>query len=637
MNIKGESDIILLNDESITPTDDNGKGNTNVPLNNNIVDEENHLPLVANPSQTNGDSEDESRDPVDNNDNVVPKENNLPLVPNSESIESNADEINHASIPNNNHNSVISVQNHSSSVIQANSPFRVVPKPIAPADNSESEVSDVDDDSIVDAQDNSPLGSKPAQTDTDSDDKGEVSDPDDDGIVEEKNNFPLIDNPAKIGPAPVESVAQLEHDNESLVSVQNNPPSVPAQVDSENKFPLDSSNRLNEIETAANSGNKVNNPDKVNNLDDDKDNIVESTENLVPKPDQTDSNKGGEDGASDTNDDDNDGIADVNDNCAMVANPNQIDTDQDGQGNHSDPDDDNDGIADKQDNSPIAYNPAQTDTDGDGKGDANDTDDDNDNLVDNVDNCPNVANPNQIDSDDDGKGDACDEPCRLYAVHDEGVNDSQLITINPNTLEVRAFGAELPGYDIEALDIHPETNELYAASSDKSNNPGHLYQVDTQTGALTDLGSTGFKDIEALTFHKEGSLWAWAKGDGLILIEDGQGTLIVPSKVKIEGLTWNSDGNLLYVAQGTNLWVYDGERLEKACHLPRQTEALEMLSDNRLLIGVHAHKNILNFNVIDLATCDLVPGVGIPTDYDDVEGIAWPAKACAVEFTDDSL
>ncbi len=53
-----------------------------------------------------------------------------------------------------------------------------------------------------------------------------------------------------------------------------------------------------------------------------------------------------------------------------------------------------------------------------------------------------------------------------------------------------------------------------------------------------------------------------------------------------------------------------------------------MLPDNLLLLGVHGNQNILNFKVMDLATCDLVQGVGIPTKYDDVEGMASP-EACA--------
>ena len=71
---------------------------------------------------------------------------------------------------------------------------------------------------------------------------------------------------------------------------------------------------------------------------------------------------------------------------------------------------DEDGILTEVDNCPNVYNPDQADTDGDGQGDVCDvlTDSDTDQIADEVDNCPINANPNQIDTDGDGIGDACD-------------------------------------------------------------------------------------------------------------------------------------------------------------------------------------------------------------------------------------
>ena len=71
-------------------------------------------------------------------------------------------------------------------------------------------------------------------------------------------------------------------------------------------------------------------------------------------------------------------------------------------------DTDGDGINDGADNCPVVANADQLDTDSDGTGDACDTDDDDDGTDDGPDNCPLVSNSDQMDSDSDGVGDACE-------------------------------------------------------------------------------------------------------------------------------------------------------------------------------------------------------------------------------------
>jgi len=109
------------------------------------------------------------------------------------------------------------------------------------------------------------------------------------------------------------------------------------------------------------------------------------------------------------------------------------------EGVQDDDDDDNDGILDVDDNCPLVGNANQTDTDGDGLGDACDTDDDNDGILDTEDNCPLVANPNQEDADGDGIGDVCDDD----ADNDGVPNANDLCDNTPPGTVVDVTGCEI--------------------------------------------------------------------------------------------------------------------------------------------------------------------------------------------------
>ncbi|MCK6580098.1 MAG: thrombospondin type 3 repeat-containing protein [Anaerolineae bacterium] len=164
-------------------------------------------------------------------------------------------------------------------------------------------------------------------------------------------------------------------------------------------------------------------------------------------------------------DPDGDGIRNLVDNCMFVPNPDQQDSDLDGDGDVCDPqpyinpfaDGDNDYVANIDDNCPTVFNPEQEDADDDGRGDACDEppppppdetiDVDRDGIVDWRDNCPTTPNPDQRDSDKDRVGDVCDPTPLLGGINPDldgdGIPDSRdncPTVFNPDQRDINRDG-----------------------------------------------------------------------------------------------------------------------------------------------------------------------------------------------------
>ncbi len=227
--------------------------------------------------------------------------------------------------------------------------------------------------------------------------------------------------------------------------------------------------------------------------------------------------------------------------------------------------------------------------------------------------------------------------CQLYAVQDHGLNNSQIYTISPETFDVEPISVRYPKHDLEGLDTHPISDKLYLTSGNDSKKPGYLFSFDVETAELTEIGDTSFGDVPSIAFNSEGVLWGWVKDKGLITIntQSGQGTMVKEfPDVSIEDITWSNEGKYIYASEGTNLWVYEyaKQTATLACNnLPGETEALEMLPDDTLLLGIHGNKKVVKFKAFNVETCEITFDVDIPTSptVNDVEGIAWPMKACS--------
>jgi hypothetical protein len=236
--------------------------------------------------------------------------------------------------------------------------------------------------------------------------------------------------------------------------------------------------------------------------------------------------------------------------------------------------------------------------------------------------------------------------CQLYFVNDEGADNSQFLTVSPTGKTAIKLGPAYYTFDMEGAAIDPTTGLLYATSSKGRQNifDGYLYRVNPESGGITIIGDTGFSEISSLAFNpKDNSLWSWArkgskdksKSSGLIKIDPvtAQSQLVFPSKVDVEGLAWDSEGKILYGAEGTRLWAFDGQELHQQCaNFSSEVESLETSVNGLLLFGTSGH-NGNSVRLYDPATCEELVGdsFAIPSVNGnfDIETIAWPLECQA--------
>jgi hypothetical protein len=227
----------------------------------------------------------------------------------------------------------------------------------------------------------------------------------------------------------------------------------------------------------------------------------------------------------------------------------------------------------------------------------------------------------------------------IYAVHDKGLNDSQIVRYKDGVIE--PLGPSRNGYDIESLDISSE-GVMYGAASDDHNGPdepGTLYEINMANGEILSEKKTGCNGLDGISFNPiTEELWGWSQTDGLVNLDEDCETIIdPPANIEVEDMSWNNAGNILYFAYnvGSNPDSNDASkphRLGKyvpgtgvelgVCKFQApEIEALEVNEEGNLLIGYHDHGTQL-VTVIDPETCEVVSEGTKVVKYNDIEGIA---------------
>jgi len=231
--------------------------------------------------------------------------------------------------------------------------------------------------------------------------------------------------------------------------------------------------------------------------------------------------------------------------------------------------------------------------------------------------------------------------CVLYAVHDEGIRDSQLITVDVAGGVVTALGPLHRRVDLEGLDFNPTTLELVASGGMDGREPSRLYQVDDTNGAISEVGvirdanGTPFYEVASLSFRPDGGLWGFAsEGDpamrGILQIDPAtaEAQVAVTSTLDVEALAWTPDGTTLWMAVRKQLYRWTpGTPVEAGPAFPDLSgpiEGLEFRQDGVLVATLH------NAGAVRLYMLDVRAGAVLDVlDYDsplyyDIESLAWP-------------
>lgn len=378
--------------------------------------------------------------------------------------------------------------------------------------------SDIDGDGIGDNEDNCPSISNTDQADTNHNGTGDAcessipnNDADGDGINDSVDNCPSVANAdqADTDGDGHGNACEDDADNDGLSDAQEallgtNPLLADTDGDTRN-------DKVDNCPLISNQDQLDTDHDGIGNVcdtDDDNDGVPDVSDAFPLDP-------------AESADSDSDGVGDNSDNCPATANPDQLNTDGDSNGNVCDTDDDNDHILDANDNCPLLANEDQADLDGDKLGDScdddidgdgltnaqeailgtlpNNADTDSDGVDDKTDNCPVVSNEDQADADNDHVGDACDNDA-----DNDGLTDEQEAALGTDPTIADTDGdTVLDGNDncpvVSNTDqLNTDHDELGNACDDDDDNDGLTDEVEADAGSnplVADTDGDGVNDF----------------------------------------------------------------------------------------------------------------------------------------------
>lgn len=170
-------------------------------------------------------------------------------------------------------------------------------------------------------------------------------------------------------------------------------------------------------------------------------------------------------------DSDEDGACDLRDNCPALANPAQLDLDEDDVGNACDDDADDDGYDFETEElcQSDFLDPRSVPRDADGDG-----------ICDPLDNCPAERNQNQADVDGDGGGDACDDDS-----DNDGFDDATEMVCGSDLFDASSIPPDLDGDGAcDAEDADDDADGIVDADDNcpRVRNPGQEDRDDDNVG-----------------------------------------------------------------------------------------------------------------------------------------------------------